>query len=63
MLEVIRVQADFLMAETTPYKEKSLEMGNHPGIACEETMGVGEHRTRHLIRLFLNLKLTLPEFN
>lgn len=30
------------MAETTPYKEKSLGMGILPGIACkEESMGCG----------------------
>lgn len=64
MLEVFHVQADFLMAETTPYKEKSLRMGILPGIACkEESMGVGEQRTRHLICLLLILKLTLTEFN
>lgn len=27
-LEVFHVQADFLMAETTPYKERSLKNGN-----------------------------------
>lgn len=63
VLEVFHVQAD-LMAETTPYKERSLKMRTLPGIACEEeSMGVGEQRTRHLMCLFLNLKLTLTEFN
>lgn len=35
-----------------------------PGIACEEeSLGVGEQRARHLIRLFSNLKLIGTEFN
>ena len=64
VLEVFHVQADFLMAETTPYKEKSLEMGTLLGMAHEEeSMGVRERRTRQLICLFLNLKLTWTEFN
>lgn len=64
VLEVFHVQADFLMAETTPYKEKSLEMGTLLGMAYEEeSMGVGEWRTRQLICLFWNLKLTWTEFN
>lgn len=59
MLEVFHVQADFLMAETTPYKEKSLETGTLLGMAYEEeSIGMGERRTRHLICLFWNLKLT-----